>query len=650
KQVSDSSGTTNYTYDGLGQLLKETKGGVVKDYTYDANGNRKSFKLTNSGTIELNTTYAYDIQNRLISVTNDGETTSYSYDNNGNLLSTTGAVNTQYTYNQANLMTAQTNRLGENVLGQYSVSYYLDGNKESIAESGKPTTSYLYDDMGRLPQEVIAGESQTIYQYDSFLNRSRKVEKDASGNVIKTNTYQYNKNNWLLEDRETAGEGQTVRNFFYDNMGNQTMKTITTIGEATGEPSVTIGEDPNGIQLFEYDPLNRMTKATINNVTTTYTYDANGLRQSKSTNGVTTSHIYDGQNIVMDDKAGEKQVFVRGLSPISRTVNEGGKEYYSFNTHGDTAQLLSASGTVLKDYTYDAFGNQKQEQAEDNNPFRYCGEYFDNETGFIYLRARYYDSSIGRFISEDPAKDGTNWYSYCTGNPVNKIDPNGLTDVLLREMVEKLGGTVTPNQHNIMGFKYGLKSITVELNGKIKTYTSADYTINSSDRSVVNDQMILNDFFGDVGSGTDMNASKEQMKNYIVQSAWNRGVPVDLALATAMTESSINQILPSTGRVDNGGGDYGVMQINSVHFDKGSKTTVNGKDIVNNWQNNVDYGIDYLSKCYNEAVSYGYTGDDLLKATYSNYNSGSCSGYRKNAEVCAHVNNFWRVYTNKEWQ
>ena len=428
KQVSDSSGTTNYTYDGLGQLLKETKGGVVKDYTYDANGNCKSFKLTNSGTIELNTTYAYDIQNRLISVTNDGETTSYSYDNNGNLLSTTGAVNTQYTYNQANLLTAQTNRLGENVLGQYSVSYYLDGNKESIAESGKPTTSYLYDDMGRLTQEVIAGESQTIYQYDSFLNRSRKVEKDESGNVIKTNIYQYNKNNWLLEDRETAGESQEneiIRNFFYDNMGNQTMKTITTIGEATGDPSVTIGEDPNGIQLFEYDPLNRMTKSTINNVTTTYTYDGNGLRQSKTTNGVTTSHIYDGQNIVMDDKAGEKQIFHRGISLISRTVNGGSKEYYTFNTHGDTAQLVNASGTILKDYTYDAFGNQKQEQAEDNNPFRYCGEYFDSETGFIYLRARYYDSSIGRFTSEDPIKDGVNWFVYCANNPVNLWDPSG---------------------------------------------------------------------------------------------------------------------------------------------------------------------------------------------------------------------------------
>ena len=429
KQVSDSSGTTNYTYDGLGQLLKETKGGVVKDYTYDANGNRKSFKLTNSGTIELNTTYAYDKQNRLISVTNDGETTSYSYDNNGNLLTATGAVSTQYTYNDANMLTAQTNRLGENVLGQYSVSYYLDGNKESIAESGKPTTSYLYDDMGRLTQEVIAGESQTNYQYDSFLNRSRKVEKDAEGNIIKTNTYQYNKNNWLLEDRETAGESQgneVIRNFFYDNMGNQTMKTITTIGEAAGSQSVTIGEDPNGIQLFEYDPLNRMTKATINNVTTTYTYDANGLRQSKTTNGVTTSHIYDGQNIVMDSKSGEKQIFHRGISLISRTVNGGSKEYYTFNTHGDTTALVNASGTILKDYTYDAFGNQKQEQSEDNNPFRYCGEYFDNETGFIYLRARYYDSDIGRFTTEDPIKDGVNWFIYCANNPMNFIDPSGM--------------------------------------------------------------------------------------------------------------------------------------------------------------------------------------------------------------------------------
>lgn len=58
--------------------------------------------------------------------------------------------------------------------------------------------------------------------------------------------------------------------------------------------------------------------------------------------------------------------------------------------------------------------------------FRYCGEYLDKETGLIYLRNRYYDSSTGRFITEDPAQDGLNWYSYCAGNPITFKDKYGL--------------------------------------------------------------------------------------------------------------------------------------------------------------------------------------------------------------------------------
>ena len=60
-----------------------------------------------------------------------------------------------------------------------------------------------------------------------------------------------------------------------------------------------------------------------------------------------------------------------------------------------------------------------------HNPFRYCGEYYDDETDLIYLRNRYYDNQTGRFITEDPIKDGLNWYVYCNGNPVNNIDPWG---------------------------------------------------------------------------------------------------------------------------------------------------------------------------------------------------------------------------------
>ena len=81
-------------------------------------------------------------------------------------------------------------------------------------------------------------------------------------------------------------------------------------------------------------------------------------------------------------------------------------------------------------YSYDAFGNEKSESS-DSNPFRYCGEYTDSESGLVYLRARYYDSVIGAFISEDPAKDGLNWYVYCSSDPVNFIDPLGEDAIVL---------------------------------------------------------------------------------------------------------------------------------------------------------------------------------------------------------------------------
>ena len=58
---------------------------------------------------------------------------------------------------------------------------------------------------------------------------------------------------------------------------------------------------------------------------------------------------------------------------------------------------------------------------------QYCGEYTDQESGFIYLRNRYYDSETGRFINEDPARSGGNWYSYCSGNPIMFWDKAGLS-------------------------------------------------------------------------------------------------------------------------------------------------------------------------------------------------------------------------------
>ncbi|MEI3163790.1 MAG: RHS repeat-associated core domain-containing protein [Lachnospirales bacterium] len=89
-------------------------------------------------------------------------------------------------------------------------------------------------------------------------------------------------------------------------------------------------------------------------------------------------------------------------------------------------------GTTAENVTrYDAYGNKIEKSGATNDtPFGYCGEYLDKESGLIYLRNRYYDSESGRFISEDPIKDGVNWYSYCGVNPINRIDPLGLDDYI----------------------------------------------------------------------------------------------------------------------------------------------------------------------------------------------------------------------------
>jgi RHS repeat-associated protein len=95
-------------------------------------------------------------------------------------------------------------------------------------------------------------------------------------------------------------------------------------------------------------------------------------------------------------------------------------------TPADVVSLADNNGTVIINYDFDPFGNQLSPvTATDKNPYRYSGEYYDFENGYTYLQARYCDTRTGRFISEDPAFDGGNWYAYCGSDPINRNDPSG---------------------------------------------------------------------------------------------------------------------------------------------------------------------------------------------------------------------------------
>jgi RHS repeat-associated protein len=115
-----------------------------------------------------------------------------------------------------------------------------------------------------------------------------------------------------------------------------------------------------------------------------------------------------------------------GIDEPLAELRSGTTSYYQRDGLGSVSSLSTAAGSLTNTYSYDSFGSTTASTGSVSNPFRYTGREFDSETGVYQYRARYYDPSVGRFMSEDPVWYGTfNLYNYVGGNPVNYTDPSG---------------------------------------------------------------------------------------------------------------------------------------------------------------------------------------------------------------------------------
>jgi len=131
---------------------------------------------------------------------------------------------------------------------------------------------------------------------------------------------------------------------------------------------------------------------------------------------------------------------------------------------------INKNSLIAHNYSYDAFGNEKDKNTNDTNPFRYCGEMFDKETTTYYLRARYYAPRTGRFITEDPIRSGLNWYTYCGNNPVMFVDPQGLVSVNLVDYSRAMGADInefTRNGNSMATINYNETKVTYKLNNGV---------------------------------------------------------------------------------------------------------------------------------------------------------------------------------------
>jgi RHS repeat-associated protein len=428
---SNSVSTAQFQYDALGRMTRETSGTTVKDYAYNIGDLRTSFVLTVSGIQELNNTYSYDILGRLETVSGSGVSAQYGYDVNGNRSAVVygNGVSETYAYNKANLVTQVVNKKGTAILSQYDYAYDLSGNQITKSNHTGKVNAYTYDGLGQLTGETEKVNDVQVqsysYRYDAFYNRTRLT---AAGAKSFTTDYAYDKNNRLRNESKTEGGTTYLVDYQYDPNGNMYSALHSLLTTATGSPSLkmTVGESLDGVTLYEYDGFNRHVEVKTAGTTASYSYLPNGLRESKTVNGTTTGFVWDGDQTVLTNTGGVNTKYLRGMNLIASLGSE--TSYYLYNAHGDVVQLTNSIGTVTKEYDYDAFGNEQTPSATDQNPFRYCGEYLDNETSTYYLRARYYNPAAGRFLAEDPARAGLNWYAYCSNNPANLIDPRGMAD------------------------------------------------------------------------------------------------------------------------------------------------------------------------------------------------------------------------------
>ena len=523
-KVDRNGVTTNYTYDGLhrltsekavkngvtsakyftyaltGQLVWESNGSLAKSYSYakdnlgkiysdenytlnglnyrtrrlyniaDMNNYVQTFRSDVSYSIyTLN--YSFDSKGRLYMFSSQSASEYsvgskydiyYTYDKNDNIKTgkTRGGVTTEYSYNDANMLTSLVNKKGTTTYSTYSYNYNLDGNINRKVESGK-TTDYVYDGTGRLSNEKITNGSAVTnmaYGYDNAGNRSSLT---VTGTENYVTTYSYDKNNRLLKDskKNNGASYADVTLYSYDNNGNQIRKDQSR-DDLTSKSkmglSLATANSSYGYEKFTYNGFNQLTafEDEAGNKAT-YEYYSDGLRLSKTVNGAKSSYIWTDNNLSMEIKSDEVISYAKapgymrtGSSKDSLYRND---KLYLFNGHGDVTSMVDKIGKVTKTYSYDAFGNEVNRDKNDTNPFRYCGEYWDNETESIYLRARYYNPSIGRFTTEDThwnstnliygdkeyKKDETkypdvnaiiqssNLYVYCMSNPNKYIDVYG---------------------------------------------------------------------------------------------------------------------------------------------------------------------------------------------------------------------------------
>ena len=402
--MSDVTGLTTYTYDADGRLTqRSTPQGTVQQQ-YDAAGLKTGMTLVGTGSYS----YVYDADGRRTGETNPfGETTAYQYDaaNQKTVQTDSNGTVQDTTYDADGRISsiADYQSLNGALQGKFSYTYDGAGNVATQTDTDGTVTTYSYDGRSQLTQEIRGTGSGTDgytidYTYDHNENRLTQ-SNNVTGTVVNT-SYTYDSHDHLL----TAG----AKSYTYNRDGD-----------------CTAVSDNGATTTLTYDVLNRVTSIVQpGGSVVNYAYNGDDQRVGQGSGGALTGELYEGASAGSPLLQNGEGTYTPGVSQHG----SGGSAFFAADALGSTRGITGSTGAATDSLVYDAFGETLTRSGSTATPVQFAGAsgyQADAATGLMLLGHRYYDASVGRFLSSDPAQAGSNWYAYCDNNPLVRVDPTG---------------------------------------------------------------------------------------------------------------------------------------------------------------------------------------------------------------------------------
>jgi len=473
------SQTTAFTYDSLSRVTLRVAGSDSTVWKYDPNqqwtavrngqsvdtlfataGDASSFAAVwrngNRFTIGNSSTPTGKQAQRDVSAGGTGASTNYVLDDAFRLkqLTNTAAKRATLKYNGEGLLDTLTIPTSGSLStdARQTWTHFASHGVSSTAwsNSALATRSYTIDNLDRVITQTLGTYPYNIQRslgYDA-LGRLRVYADSAwtenaehiCPTIEITDCY------WAY----TYSQYQIRRDTFaFDGVGNPTNHSAS-VGtgnrldayngfdltyDADGNMLTKIG---NGVRdSLSWDVLGQLTRLshTVSGVTkvTTFAYDGMGRRATKVYDGTTTRYLWDGADLVTElDGSGNRlrdYAYLPGIDQPQSMVrhSDGASFYYAMEEPGHVAGVMNSSGTLVASYEYTPFGQRISATESLVQPLQFMGRERD-EAGYYFVRARYYDPDLGRFISEDPIglAGGINSFAYTENDPVNLRDPSGL--------------------------------------------------------------------------------------------------------------------------------------------------------------------------------------------------------------------------------